>query len=69
MSYFDLDDLKMFEHDDIEQDDIPWVEAVRRIEKVLNLHINDYIKKNDNTREAFEHTDYIRECWCRILKG
>ena len=69
MSYFDFEELKMFEHDDFEQDDIPWTEAVRRVERVLNLYISEYIKENNNTREAFEHTDYIRECWCRILKG
>lgn len=48
---------------------ISWKEAVDRVQRIINLHCDDILSKEERSREAHDKVSDIQAHWARILKG
>ena len=51
------------------KEEISWKEAVDRVQRIINLHCDDILSKEERSREAHDKVSDIQAHWARILKG
>lgn len=51
------------------QQNITWLEAVQKVEGVINLRASELLRDGEHSREAHQSKDNLLSAWQRILKG